>query len=360
MTDEGRISPDARIRVYLDGSRDPIADSAPPASVALNTAGLPDGEHVVRIEAHDKDSSVGVREVRFWVRNGPGITLTGLHEQAHVRGMLRFTANAFGTNDPFEPQRAESPAPIPVWVWVMMLLVLGWAGWYVAERWNPPAEFANTPTYASVATASRTPPSAAQITQQGNGKGAGACASCHGVAGEGNPGLAAPRLAGLPAPYLTEQLDSLANGYRQSVMMAPVAAALTTRERRALADYYAALPITVLMPVSARLESNDEALGRELALRGRAGATNEIPACVSCHGDQGSGVGATFPPLAGQSAAYIANQLYAWKHGRRAAGPLALMPTIANKLSDREIAAVADYFASLPPPATVVSSRSTQ
>jgi cytochrome c553 len=114
------------------------------------------------------------------------------------------------------------------------------------------------------------------------------------------------------------------------------------------------------MPVSARLESNDEALGRELALRGRAGATNEIPACVSCHGDRGSGVGATFPPLAGQSAAYIANQLHAWKHGRRAQGPLALMPTIANKLSDREIAAVADYFASLPPLATVVSSRSTQ
>jgi cytochrome c553 len=360
MTDEGRISPDARIRVYLDASRDPIADSAPPASVALDTAGLPDGAHVVRIEAHDKDGSVGVREVRFWVRNGPGITLTGLHEQAHVKGMLRFTANAFGANDPFEPHRAESRAPIPVWVWVMMLLVLGWAGWYVAERWNPPAEFANTPTYAPIATASRTPPGAAQIAQQGNGKGAGACASCHGVAGEGNPGLAAPRLAGLPAPYLTEQLDSLANGYRQSAMMAPVAAALTTRERHALGDYYAALPTAALTPVSARLESNDETLGRQLALRGRAGASNEIPACVSCHGDQGSGVGATFPPLAGQSAAYIANQLHAWKLGRRAAGTLALMPTIANKLSDREIAAVADYFASLPPAATVVSSRSTQ
>jgi cytochrome c553 len=356
MTGDDPIPPQARIRVYLDGSREAIADSAPPASVTINTTNLPDGEHVVRIEALDKAGQTGVRQVRFWVRNGPGITLTGLREQAHVRGTLSFTANAFGASDPFEPQRAESRAPIPVWVWVMMLLIAGWTGWYVTERWKPPSEFANTPTFARFATGSRTWPSAAQIVEQGNGEGASACASCHGLAGEGNPGLAAPRLAGLPAIYLQGQLDSFADDHRQSTMMVPVAAALSPLERRTLADYYAALPTVAIAPPSSRLPLEDEILGRQLALHGRA--RDEVPACVTCHGNEGSGVGSTFPALSGQSALYIANQLHAWKLGRRAAGPLALMPTIASKLSDQEIRAVANYFAAIPP-SRAASSRST-
>lgn len=139
---------DARIRVYLDGNREVIADSEPPAAVSIDTTQLPDGEHVVTIEAQESGGYVGVRQVRFQVRNGPGITLTGLHDQARVRGTLNFTANAFGASDPFEPQRAESPTPIPVWMWVMMLLILGWAAWYATQWWEPPPAFAGTPTFA--------------------------------------------------------------------------------------------------------------------------------------------------------------------------------------------------------------------
>ena len=64
----------------------------------------------------------------------------------------------------------------------------------------------------------------------------------------------------------------------------------------------------------------------------------------------GSGVGAQFPPLAGLPAAYIAEQLQAWKAGSRPPGPLALMAGVAKKLSDAEISAVAAYYEKIAAP----------
>ena len=72
-----------------------------------------------------------------------------------------------------------------------------------------------------------------------------------------------------------------------------------------------------------------------------------MPACAQCHGPGGSGVGAQFPPLAGLPAAYIAEQLQAWKAGNRPPGPLALMAGIAKKLSNAEVSAVAAYYEKL-------------
>ncbi|HUW25372.1 MAG TPA: hypothetical protein VMW07_02480 [Gallionella sp.] len=139
---------EARIRIFLDDVREPIADYEPPAQVAINTRLLADGEHRLRIEAHDRHGNIGIREVPFQVRNGPGITLTGLHPGAVVRDTINFTVNAFGAEDPFEPRRAESPSPIPLWLWVLSLVIAAWAMWYVTTLWNPPPDFLKTPTYA--------------------------------------------------------------------------------------------------------------------------------------------------------------------------------------------------------------------
>jgi hypothetical protein len=38
---------------------------------------------------------------------------------------------------------------VPVWVWVLSLVIVAWAAWYAVELWNPPHEYAKTPTYAS-------------------------------------------------------------------------------------------------------------------------------------------------------------------------------------------------------------------
>ena len=65
----------------------------------------------------------------------------------------------------------------------------------------------------------------------------------------------------------------------------------------------------------------------------------------------GSGVGTRFPPLAGQSAAYIAAQLENWQAGGRPPGPLGLMEAIARKLKEQDIQAVSEYYAGLVAPA---------
>jgi hypothetical protein len=139
--------PEPRVRIFLDDQSQPVADYRPPAQVALDTKALMDGEHRLRIEAQDATGQIGVRRLQFLVRNGPGITISGLREGAVVHGMVRFMVNAFGAEEPFEPHRAESRSPIPVWVWVLTLVVVAWSAWYFATLWNVPPDYAQTPTY---------------------------------------------------------------------------------------------------------------------------------------------------------------------------------------------------------------------
>jgi len=65
------------------------------------------------------------------------------------------------------------------------------------------------------------------------------CAHCHGEAGMGvMPGT--PILAGQHADYLVHAMESYRSGDRTNATMAPIAAKLTPREIRLLADYFAA------------------------------------------------------------------------------------------------------------------------
>ena len=189
---------------------------------------------------------------------------------------------------------------------------------------------------------------AAQIAGAGNGHGAPACASCHGVAGEGNAVVGFPRLAGLPAEYLQRQLTYFASGQRQNAMMTPITKALSADEAQALATYYSQMngpaKITALTPVAAGTKVSN--VGQQLANRGHW--SDDIPACSSCHGEGGVGIGANFPALAGQSSVYLVNQLQAWQKGTRDPGPMGLMGAIAKKLSDADVHAVADYFSQQP------------
>ena len=59
------------------------------------------------------------------------------------------------------------------------------------------------------------------------------------------------------------------------------------------------------------------------------------------------GVGESFPPLAGQSAQYLSAQLNAWRQGTRKNDPNDLMGHIARSMTDAEVQAVSEYFASV-------------
>jgi cytochrome c553 len=186
---------------------------------------------------------------------------------------------------------------------------------------------------------------AATIARQGNGKGAAPCMACHGVDGGGQTSAGNPRLAGLDAAYLRKQLDDFASGERASAVMQATATALGDDERQALAEYYSKLPLPPAPTKPAVAPSGD--VGAELALLGRWG--QQVPACVQCHGPSGVGVGAHFPPLAGQPAAYIEAELKAWQRGTRHNDPLQLMQHLSGALSEQDIHEVAVWFAAQSP-----------
>ena len=190
---------------------------------------------------------------------------------------------------------------------------------------------------------------AASIARQGNGKGAAPCMACHGKDGGGQAVAGNPRLAGLNATYLRKQLDDFANGSRSSPVMQASANALDDSERAAMALYYSKLPLPPALATPATALPPANSIGAVLATRGAW--SRGIPGCVQCHGPHGVGVGAHFPPLAGQPAAYIEMQLKAWQQGRRHNDPLQLMQRLSAGLSAQDIQAVATWFAAQPLPA---------
>ena len=184
------------------------------------------------------------------------------------------------------------------------------------------------------------------IATQGTANGVPACISCHGANGEGNAAAGFPRLAGLSAGYFEAQLAAFADGSRENGVMQPLAKNLSADERHAVAQYFSGLPAPQGIRTQDPSDVTPADSGAWLATRGRW--QQDLPACVQCHGPGGAGVGTTFPPLAGQPAAYIEAQLNAWKNGKRPPGPLALMPAVASKLNDADIHAVALYYAQQP------------
>lgn len=136
-----------RVRLYLDDQPQPFLDEELPTEVTLDTHTLEDGVHRLTIRAQDQSGRHGMEEIPFAVRNGPGIVVSGLRPHSTRTGSVRFTIDAFSSDDPFDPRRAEARASIPVWVWVMSLFIVAWAVWYAARMWDVPAAYAQTPTY---------------------------------------------------------------------------------------------------------------------------------------------------------------------------------------------------------------------
>ncbi len=204
------------------------------------------------------------------------------------------------------------------------------------------------------------PTSAAQTgtTPRSAPEAVASCTACHGRRGEGDAAAGYPRLQGLSAAYQIKQLEAFADGTRKSEIMAPLARSLAARARAQATDYYAGLkaPAHPTAPASAPRDDR-------LAVRGRW--SQEIPGCVECHGASGSGIGAAFPPLAAQPAAYLTAQLRAWQQGARQGDPLGLMQRIASRLSDEDVRAVSEYFSAIPvggsaPPAAAAAANTGQ
>ena len=86
----------------------------------------------------------------------------------------------------------------------------------------------------------------------------------------------------------------------------------------------------------------ENAGGRELTV----GKHSMVEACAPCHGADGLAHDAEVPNLAGQNAAYLYNQLRAFRSGRR---PHKEMLYMSRQLSDEDMRDLAEYFSHLPP-----------
>jgi cytochrome c553 len=121
--------------------------------------------------------------------------------------------------------------------------------------------------------------------------------------------------------------------------MTGMAAALSEEDMKHLAAFYGSKS-----PVTGAAGNKDTVRLGEQIYRGGI-ASKQVPACSGCHSPNGAGIPAQYPRLGGQHGAYTEAQLIAFRSGARANS--AQMTTIASKMNDREIAAVADYIAGL-------------
>ena len=163
------------------------------------------------------------------------------------------------------------------------------------------------------------------------------CAACHGATGISSVAQW-PNLAGQGARYLTEQTIDIRDGRRSVPEMVGIVDNLSDQDIRDISAFYA------------RQSPNVGQANEELALRGRdlyrAGdIAKGIPACAACHAPNGEGNSpAAFPAVSGQHTTYAITQLKAFRSGERDNDPNSMMRIIAEKMTDAEIEAVAEYM----------------
>lgn len=165
----------------------------------------------------------------------------------------------------------------------------------------------------------------------------GICANCHGEDGNSKQ-PAVPKLAGQHAAYLKRQVRDFMAGTRKHELMTGFLSRLGDEDVDALGTYF-----STQKPAPGRLGDRRIAeLGKALYFQGSRDAA--LPSCDGCHSADGSG-SPRFPRLAGQHPEYLVKQLKDIQSGRRVASPL--MKTVAERMSDDEMRAVAVYLGGL-------------
>ncbi|MBV4538876.1 MULTISPECIES: c-type cytochrome [Pseudomonas] len=167
------------------------------------------------------------------------------------------------------------------------------------------------------------------------------CGACHNPDGNSlAPNF--PKLAGQGQRYLEKQLHDIKSGKRTVLEMTGMLEPFNEQDLADIAAYFASQKGSV------------GAADPKLVERGRAlfnGGDLEkgMPACTGCHSPNGAGIAlAGFPHLSGQHAQYVTKQLTDFREGNRTNdGDAMTMRSIAGKLSNKDIDALASYIQGL-------------
>ena len=238
-----------------------------------------------------------------------------------------------------------------------------------------------------------------QVVARGRKPAIYACGYCHLPNGLGRPENAS--LAGLPAPYIEQQIADFQRGTRGTAkpdrvpasLMIQNSKGLTNAEMSDAAEYFASLvprpwvhviesttvPVTHVSawarlptagesePIGDRIIEVPEDPVLFVARDARAGFVAYVPPgsiakgedlvrrggvdgvpCGTCHGTDLRGLG-PIPGIAGRSPSYLVRQLYEFQHGIRAGSWSALMAPQVKGLSPDDMISIAAFAASLEP-----------
>lgn len=167
------------------------------------------------------------------------------------------------------------------------------------------------------------------------------CGACHGPDGNSLVPIF-PKLAGQGEGYLLKELLDIQAGRRAVPEMTGQLTSLAPQDLADIAAFYAGQ--------TANAGVTDPALAAQGAALYHGGRLEAgLPACSACHGPNGAGLAAAgFPQLSGQQAAYTLKQLTNFRSGaRNNDGDAMIMRTVAGKLTDSDIAALAAYIQGL-------------
>jgi len=181
---------------------------------------------------------------------------------------------------------------------------------------------------------------AAGDAQAGMTKASSVCLACHSLDGNSvNPQW--PSIAGQHESYIIKQIKAFRAGQRVNPLMSPIAMTLTDKEIEDVAAYYAGQTIKGQEGAKDKID-----LGQQIYRGGLA--NGKVPACLACHGPDGRGNSAAiYPAIRSQHATQIVMQLQAYRKGERKTDQNEMMRSIAAKLTDEQIDAVAQYIQGL-------------
>jgi cytochrome c553 len=171
------------------------------------------------------------------------------------------------------------------------------------------------------------------------------CVKCHDNGGRGDLDGGYPDLTIQAAPYVAQSLYSFRTRARPNEKMLEVIDSLNFDEMTALANY-----VNSLKPEPALPKPDKDAAARGEAIATKGAPDRGVPACLGCHDAKATAALPLIPHLQGQSAFYLRNRLDAFASSYDTDfSSLNPMPGIAVKLTDRERADLAAYFAAAAP-----------
>jgi cytochrome c553 len=166
------------------------------------------------------------------------------------------------------------------------------------------------------------------------------CVACHNA--DGNSIIPTnPKLAGQHAEYLFKQMKNFKSAERANPIMIGMIAAYDENQMRDLSAWFAA------QKYKPDVSKNPETINVGQKIYRGGNPAKGLPACAGCHGPAGAGMPAQYPRIAGQFPDYVEAQLKSFRAGERANDPNKMMRMVADKMSDNDIKAVADYIAGL-------------